>query len=133
MQNILLLVMRRGLWQITCGLALGLAAAFPIAHLMASMPNGGLHSDPFVVALALASVGIFACWPPTRRASSLDPVRAIRYEQLFEVRQSTLRLAQAYALSKEHVSPPKKRLSSCSAGDNKPSHLSSTPCPAHYG
>jgi ABC-type antimicrobial peptide transport system permease subunit len=36
MQNILLLVIRRGLWQITCGLALGLAAAFPLAQLMTS-------------------------------------------------------------------------------------------------
>src|SRR5579862_4446605 len=45
MRNILLLVMRRGLSQVTVGLALGLAAAFPIAHLMASMPNGGLRSD----------------------------------------------------------------------------------------
>ena len=82
-RNILLLVMRRGLWQITCGLALGLAAAFPLAHLMASIPNGGLRSDPsviFDVALALASVGVFACWLPARRATGLDPVRAIRYE-----------------------------------------------------
>jgi predicted permease len=83
MQNILLLVMRRGLWQITCGLAIGLAAAFPLAHLMASIPNGSLHSDPsvlFEVALTLASVGVFACWLPARRATGLDPVRAIRYE-----------------------------------------------------
>ena len=55
----------------------------PAGEVMASMPNGGLHSDPFViveVAPALASVGIFACWLPARRASGLDPVRAIRYE-----------------------------------------------------
>jgi putative ABC transport system permease protein len=82
-RNILLLVMRRGLWQISCGLAVGLVAAFPLTHLMASIPNGSLHSDPSVivaVALALASVGIFACWLPARRATGLDPVRAIRYE-----------------------------------------------------
>ena len=83
MRNILFLVMRRGLWQITCGLALGLAAAFPLTHLMASILNVSLHSDPsviFVVALTLASVGVFACWLPARRATGLDPVRAIRYE-----------------------------------------------------
>jgi predicted permease len=83
MRNILFLVMRRGLWQITCGLALGLAAAFPLTHVMASIPNGSLHSDPsviFGVALTLASVGVFACWLPARRATGLDPVRAIRYE-----------------------------------------------------
>jgi ABC-type antimicrobial peptide transport system permease subunit len=83
MRNILFLVMRRGLWQITCGLALGLGAAFPLTRLMASIPNGSLHSDPsviFEVALTLASVGVFACWLPARRATGLDPVRAIRYE-----------------------------------------------------
>ena len=83
MRNILFLVMRRGLWQISCGLALGLVAAFPLAHLMVSIPNGSLRSDPsviFEVALTLAAVGIFACWLPARRATGLDPVRAIRYE-----------------------------------------------------
>lgn len=83
MHNILLLVMQRGLWQITFGLGLGIAAAFPLAHLMASIPNGGLRSNPsviFEVALTLALVGVFACWLPARRATGLDPVRAIRYE-----------------------------------------------------
>ena len=83
LRDILLLVMKRGLWQIAFGLVLGLAAAFPLVHLIASLPNGGLRSDPFVVlevALTLASVGIFACWLPARRATDLDPVKAIRLE-----------------------------------------------------
>lgn len=82
-RNILLLVMKRGLSQIAVGLALGLAAAFPFSHLMASMPNGGLRTDPSVilaVAVTLALVGAFACWLPARRAAHLDPVKAIRYE-----------------------------------------------------
>jgi len=77
------LVMRRGLWQVAIGLAVGLAAAFPLARVMASIPMGVLRSDPFVfcsVAFTLASVGIFACWLPARRAAGLDPVKAIRYE-----------------------------------------------------
>jgi len=83
MRSILLLVMRRGLWQIAVGLAVGLGAAFPLARVMASMPMGGLRSDAsvfFVVAFTLASVGVFACWLPARRATGLDPVKAIRYE-----------------------------------------------------
>jgi predicted permease len=82
-RNIMLLVMRRGLWQILAGLALGLAAAFPAARLMASLPIGVSPTDPAVfiaVAAVLAVVGLFACWLPARRASRLDPVKAIRYE-----------------------------------------------------
>jgi len=81
--NIMLLVMRRGLWQIVAGLSLGLAAAFPAARLMASLPIGVSPTDPVVfiaVAAALALVGLFACWIPARRAAGLDPVQAIRYE-----------------------------------------------------
>jgi putative ABC transport system permease protein len=83
MRNILLLVMKRGLWQIGAGLVLGLGAALPFAHLMASLPFGIARSDAsifLIVALGLASVGVFACWLPARRAARLDPVKAIRYE-----------------------------------------------------
>jgi predicted permease len=83
MRNILLLVMKRGLWQIGAGLVLGLGGALPFAHLMASLPFGMARSDAsifLIVALGLASVGVFACWLPARRAAGLDPVKAIRYE-----------------------------------------------------
>jgi putative ABC transport system permease protein len=83
LRNIMMLVMRRGLWQILAGLALGLAAAFPAARLMASLPIGVSPTDPTVflaVAALLAAVGLFACWLPAHRASRLDPVKAIRYE-----------------------------------------------------
>ena len=83
MRNILLLVMKRGLWQIGVGLAVGLAAAFPFTRAMKSLPFGIAGSDPTVfviVAVALALVGMFACWLPARRAAGLDPVKAIRYE-----------------------------------------------------
>lgn len=81
--NILALVIRRGLWQIIAGLALGLAAAWPATRLMASLPLGVSTSDPLVflsVAVVLAVVGLFACWLPAHRAAALDPVKAIRYE-----------------------------------------------------
>lgn len=83
MRNILLLVMKRGLWQITVGLFLGLSAALPVAHLMDSQLLGYSRSDPIIilcVVFMLASVGVFACWLPAQRAIALDPVKAIRYE-----------------------------------------------------
>jgi len=83
MRNILLLVMRRGLWQIAAGLALGLAAAWPVAHLLGSHLFGPAQSDSTVllcVGCTLAFVGVFACWLPARQATAFDPVQAIRYE-----------------------------------------------------
>ncbi|HKO11822.1 MAG TPA: ABC transporter permease [Acidobacteriaceae bacterium] len=83
LRNIMLLVMRRGLWQIGAGLALGLAAALPAARLMASLPISVSPTDPAVflaVAALLAIVGLAACWFPARRAAGLDPVKAIRCE-----------------------------------------------------
>ncbi|HET6169751.1 MAG TPA: FtsX-like permease family protein, partial [Terracidiphilus sp.] len=82
-RNILKLIMARGLWQISAGVALGLAAGIPVTRIMASLPIGISPSDPSVfltVASVLALVGIFACWLPARRAAALDPVKAIRYE-----------------------------------------------------
>ena len=83
MRNILLLVMRRGLWQIGAGIVFGLGAAEPIAHLMASLPFGMARSDTsifLIVALCLASVGVFACWLPARRAARVEPLVALRHE-----------------------------------------------------
>jgi putative ABC transport system permease protein len=82
-RDILMLVMRRGLWQIAVGLALGLGLAIPAARLLKALPIGISTSDPAVflaVAAVLVGVGVFAVWLPARRAASLDPVQAIRYE-----------------------------------------------------
>ena len=82
-KSILMLVMRRGLWQIGAGLVVGLALAIPTVRLMGALPLGVSTSDPTVlvmVAAVLVGVGAFACWLPARRAAGLDPVQAIRYE-----------------------------------------------------
>jgi ABC-type antimicrobial peptide transport system permease subunit len=82
-RSIMMLVMKRGLWQIVAGLALGLTAVYPLSQVMAGMHIGVSSSDPsvfLIVATVLAAVGLFACWLPARRAAALDPVKAIRYE-----------------------------------------------------
>lgn len=82
-RSILLLIMRRGIWQISLGLALGLGLAVPAVRIMKSLPLGTSTGDPTIfvfVAVVLASAGVVACWLPARRAAALDPVSAIRYE-----------------------------------------------------
>jgi putative ABC transport system permease protein len=82
-RNILGLVLRRGLVQLIGGILFGLAAAFPAARFLAALPFRVSATDPAVyitVTLLLATVGLFACWLPARRASALNPVSAIREE-----------------------------------------------------
>ena len=82
-RNILLLILTRGMKQLIAGLVLGLVAAYPAAKLMSTLPLRVSASDPMLfitISALLASVGLFACWLPARRAAGLDPVKAIRYE-----------------------------------------------------
>ena len=81
--GILALVLRRGVWQLSAGLGLGLAAAVPAARALGSLGFLEAPSDPAMVGAVgalLAFVGLFACWLPARRAAGLNPVSAIRDE-----------------------------------------------------
>jgi ABC-type antimicrobial peptide transport system permease subunit len=81
--NIMTLVLRRGMWQLTIGLALGLVAAIPAVKLLAKIGLRISPTDPLAFAMVvtiLVATGVFACWLPARRAAALDPVKAIRYE-----------------------------------------------------
>ena len=79
--NIIGLVLRRGMLQLFAGLALGMAAAFAVTRLMGQLLFRVSATDPIVFAavpLLLVAVGLFACWLPARRASSLHPAKALR-------------------------------------------------------
>jgi ABC-type antimicrobial peptide transport system permease subunit len=72
-----------GLRLIALGIGIGLAAAFGLTRLMASLLFGVAPTDPatFVgVALLLAAAAVLACWIPARRASRVDPMVVLRAE-----------------------------------------------------
>jgi putative ABC transport system permease protein len=81
--SITTLVLRRGIWQLAAGLALGLVAAIPAVKLLAKIGLRVSPTDPLAFAIVvsiLVATGVFACWLPARRAAALDPVKALRYE-----------------------------------------------------
>jgi predicted permease len=77
------LILRRGIIQVAVGLTLGLAAALGTGRLLQGMLVGTGPADVLTlvsISLVLVTVAVMACFWPARRATRLDPVKALRYQ-----------------------------------------------------
>jgi len=82
-QSITALFVRNGLWLATVGIACGLATAFVAMRLMSSLLFNVSPVDPVTYAAVTAGVLVtacLACYLPSRRAATVDPVHALRAE-----------------------------------------------------
>ena len=75
------LFLRHGLLLTGCGVALGVAVALALTRVISALLFGVSPTDPvtyIVVAASLTTVALLATYLPARRASSIDPVVALR-------------------------------------------------------
>jgi putative ABC transport system permease protein len=82
-RDVLSMVLRHGLGLALCGVALGLAAAFGLARLIAALLFQVSSADPptfSLVPLLLIGVAALACYLPARRATRVEPLVALRHQ-----------------------------------------------------
>ncbi len=81
--NVLGMVLRQGMMPAVVGAAAGILASFAAARLLGSLLYGVTPTDALTlvsVAAFLIVVAALASYIPARRAASVDPIQALRYE-----------------------------------------------------
>ncbi len=82
-RSVLWLIMKQSIALVLIGMAMGCAIALALARYVESLLFGMKPADPVTIAVAsagLVTVTALAAWIPARRATSVDPVQALRYE-----------------------------------------------------
>jgi putative ABC transport system permease protein len=82
-EQVLSLVLRKGLLMTAAGIALGLAGAVATTQFLQTMLFGITPLDRWTfvgVAVVFAAVSTLACYVPARRATKVDPLVALRCE-----------------------------------------------------
>ena len=77
------MVLRETVWLLVAGVILGVFAATLATRNLQSVLFGLTPTDPLTIAAVVAvviSVAAVAGWLPTRRASNVNPLTALRYE-----------------------------------------------------
>ena len=82
-RDLLVLVIKQGMWVAVTGMVLGLLGAFVLTRFMRALLFGVHASDPVTfaaIAAALTVVVLVACYVPARRAARIDPIVSLRTE-----------------------------------------------------
>jgi predicted permease len=85
-RKVLMMVVRQGMVLTAIGIAIGLIAAYVLTKYLESLTSmlfGVEPRDPWTFAaigILLSVVALIACLVPARRATKVDPLRALRYE-----------------------------------------------------
>jgi len=77
------MVVGNGLTLAAAGIGLGTAGALILTRVLTKFLFGVKPGDPATyaaVAVVLALIALLAAWIPARRATRVDPVRALRFE-----------------------------------------------------
>ena len=81
--QVLRLLIRRGMLLTAIGLIVGVAGSLALTRIIANFLWGVTPTDPLtfgVVIVLLSMIALVACYIPARRASSVDPMVALRHE-----------------------------------------------------
>lgn len=77
------MILRESLWLLVIGLAIGLPATLVATRLLRSQLYQMSPFDPIVfvaATLGIAAITLLSAWLPSRRAASIDPMVALRYD-----------------------------------------------------
>ncbi|HZE71519.1 MAG TPA: ABC transporter permease [Pyrinomonadaceae bacterium] len=83
LKDVLRMIVSQGMRMVLVGLVLGLAGAFALTRVFASLLLGVGTTDPltfFGVAILLFVIALLACLIPAHRATKVNPLVALRYE-----------------------------------------------------
>lgn len=81
--NVITDVLKYALVMAMVGIGIGLVGAYFVTKMMSSLIHGVNAHDPIVfigVAIILSATAVIACLQPAKRAASVDPMVALRYE-----------------------------------------------------